>query len=219
MVLGAGLASYEVSAAHSYSQVLVATQNIARGQVITAADLGVANLAGNNFTGVGVGYESQVVGRIAGAYIPAGSLLGKGDLAHTAANPNDRVIGIGLSSGSYPAAGLNPGDYVDIVYAPTGGGATSLNGISPGQVVAAGVTVIDVGLPVTNSGSSSAIIVSVQVPAAEEGVVAAIAGAHAASLILSHPGAAIPAYNTKVAGSTNAAAGNASSSSAQTTAG
>ena len=105
--------------------VLVLVHDVAAGEAVTAADLGVVEIVPAG----GIGWipaerRSQVVGLAAGGPLPAGQLLTEGSLAPSAqAIGRGRVlVALALRAGDLPATAA-PGDRVSLQAPAVGAGA------------------------------------------------------------------------------------------------
>jgi Flp pilus assembly protein CpaB len=189
------------SHAKSTTPVLVATRAIPPGAVITPNDLSVVNVGGVGFRGIGAAYERQVLGQVAAAMIPPGALLAPGDVASGSPSGGMRVVGVALHVGQTPANGLDIGQYVDVVYAPTtvtssapaapGSSGSTNSPLVPGADIVSSVEVVDVVDPALNAAGNStgaSTIVSLLVPTNSAGQVAQAAATGSISLVLSGPG-------------------------------
>jgi hypothetical protein len=153
--------------------VVVLGRPLARGSIVTAADLAVANVAADPGVAlVPAGQSRQLVGHVLLTSLPAGSLLttelvGPAALELTSAS---RTVGLELEPGGYPTPALAPGDKVSVVL--TSGSGT---------VLADGAVVLE-SSPAIEGGSS--LLVSVVVDAASAPRVAAAAAQGHARLLL-----------------------------------
>lgn len=195
--------------AGSTTGVLVATRTIPPGAVIGPGDLAVAAVGGSGFHGIGAAYERDVLGQVAAAMIPAGALLAPGDVSLSLPAAGKKVVGVALHVGQAPAAGIEVGQYVDVVYAPstgdgqatvTSGSSSAANAVlAPGADLASGVEVVDVvdpALSAQGNASGASTVVSLLVPANSAGTVAEAAATGSISLVLSSP-AGSPAAATR----------------------
>lgn len=200
----AGFATAYSSGLHKES-VLMVTQDIQKGQPITAGDLGSvsASISGGVHP-IPVSEAAILSGRRAAVTVPAGSLLTMADT--TAAPPiahGDAVVGIALKVGQLPSNGVEPGDQVMIVEtgalgSPTVSVATGSASQSTepssgnsGGVLDARASVFEVesavstGLSSSNGGTASgsaagAELVSVEVP---DSIAPEVSGAAAAGQV------------------------------------
>lgn len=104
--------------------VLVLARPVARGAVLSDADLAVAQLPADTTIRVLPADDRQrLLGRTLLTSLPAGSLV-TGDLVAAGAvdlGPTSRTVGLLLEPGGYPTSSLAPGDTVSVIDA-TGGG-------------------------------------------------------------------------------------------------
>jgi len=183
--------------------VVVVERSLTKGQPITAADLGQADLSvSGDVRYIPVAEASQIRGRRAASDIPVGSLLTAADLATApTVAPGDAVVGVALKDGQFPAAGLAPGEHVLVVQTGTPGsplaaaavsssttsGATSsgsaLTGTGTGVLVP-DATVVSAVAPPSSSGGTYALLVSVEVSSALAPDVATASTAGQVSLVL-----------------------------------
>lgn len=108
--------------------VLVVTRDIPAGSVITAGELGTADIsAGPGVATIPARQAAQVAGETAAVALPAGTLLGPADLTTaTAPRPGQVLVTVTLKSWQIPASGLTPGTPVLVVATPgTAGQAAS----------------------------------------------------------------------------------------------
>lgn len=98
-------------------QVLVVSQDVQRGQVITATDLTSIGIAdGQSTQGVPATDSGTVVGKMATVDMPRGSLVTGGSFAESLAVPAGRaLVGLLLKPAQLPAQPLAAGDRVVIV--------------------------------------------------------------------------------------------------------
>jgi hypothetical protein len=102
---------------------LALAQAVRRGEAIEAADLRVVYLASDDpIARLGRGDAGAVVGRIAVADMPAGTLLTRASVAPWAAvGPGEGVVGLALDPGQVPAPELVAGDVVNVIAGPADG--------------------------------------------------------------------------------------------------
>lgn len=107
-----------VSRAGDTSEVLIAARPVPAGHAITAADLGVARVAGS-VRAIGAGEMSTVLGRTAAVGLVGGQVLNRDMLAAAAVPaPDQAMVGLALRPGQFPADGLKVGDRVLAVVTP-----------------------------------------------------------------------------------------------------
>lgn len=98
--------------------VVALARPVERGELITSADLAVAQVAVDPEVPVVPASEAaQLAGRVALAPLPAGALLVPDVLgpADIEIGPDARVVGLSLEPGGYPITTLAPGDTVSVV--------------------------------------------------------------------------------------------------------
>jgi SAF domain len=124
MIAGAALVGVSgVAAASMWSSlsdrvnVLVASEPIADGQIITEADLmSVSIAAAPGVTAMSPDQRADLVGQIATGPIGAGSIVNPAQfMAADAENQPQVIVGAALEPGQYPRAGLLPGDAVKVI--------------------------------------------------------------------------------------------------------
>jgi len=178
LVIGGTLAFADASLhLGSREEVLVVSEPLAAGQVITSSDLETVRVStGTSLQVVPAGDEANVVGSPVAVPLVAGSLLTRAELGSTApvASGSD-VVAVGLKAGQYPPD-LAPGDRVQVVPV-TSPSSSSLTPI--GSPVSATVLAVDVA----SVESDSPTVFSLQVSRRDADEVAALAAANEASLI------------------------------------
>lgn len=119
---------------------LALAADVARGEVLVAADVRVVYLASDDaIAHLGRDDAALVVGRVAVADLAAGTLLTTGQVVDSArVAAGEGVVGLSLEAGQFPSLRLRPGDVVNVV-----GGAGSEDG-APAGVVAGAAEVTDV---------------------------------------------------------------------------
>jgi hypothetical protein len=178
LVIGGALAFADASLhLGSREEVLVVSEPLAAGQVITSSDLETVRVStGTSLQVVPAGDEANVVGSPVAVPLVAGSLLTRAEVGSTApvASGSD-VVAVGLKAGQYPPD-LSPGDRVQVV--PVTSPASS--SLTPtGSPVSATVLAVDVA----SVESDSPTVFSLQVSRRDADEVAALAAANEASLI------------------------------------
>lgn len=156
------------------------------GAVITAADLGVAEVSAPGVATVPVADQLNLVGRTAAVPLVAGSLLTPAELGPPAAlRPGQAEVALALKAGGFPPD-LAAGDHVLVVTAPASPTAASALGPgSAGGVAPLGPTpavVLGVASPGANGATDT--VVSLQVRLADAPALADAAGAGLASLVV-----------------------------------
>lgn len=182
LVLGFALAFTDASLhLGSREEVLVVTQPVAAGQVLTGADLRAAKVStGSGVAVVGSGQEATVVGRRAAVPLVVGSLLTTSEVGSVPAVASGYdVVAVGVKAGAYPPE-LAPGDRVQVVpVTSTSSGGTGTGSASSGSPV--GATVLSV--QTAPSDSDDPTVFSLQVSKSDADEVASLAAAGQASLV------------------------------------
>ncbi|WP_258349002.1 SAF domain-containing protein [Saccharopolyspora gregorii] len=117
------------------ASVLVLARDVAWGQRITADDVVARDLpAAVGAFAVPDTARSQLVGQVAAANLRAGDLLSQRDVsAQAVPGPGQRVLGLRLDPGRYPAGGLAPNDPIAVHPAPDDGTTASSTTPSSGR--------------------------------------------------------------------------------------
>jgi hypothetical protein len=221
------------SADHQRS-VIIVTETIEQGQLIAGSQLGEATASiSGGVTAIPVADASELSGHRAAVTIEAGSLLTPEDV--TTAAPiasGDAVVGLALKAGQLPAAGVEPGDQVQIVQTASPGtplssvsssssasGSQSSGGGSATGVLVPQATVFDVEVPSSNSSSGASLLVSVEVSSTLAASVSTAAAADQISLVLLPSSPAPSSSSTPPARSTGRGAGVRENGSPRTRAG
>jgi hypothetical protein len=178
LVIGGALAFADASLhLGSREEVLVVSEPLAAGQVITSSDLETVRVStGSGLQVVPAGDEASVVGSSVAVPLVAGALLTRAEVGSTApvASGSD-VVAVGLKAGQYPPD-LAPGDRVQVVPVTS----PSSSSMTPtGTPVSATVLAVDVA----SVASDSPTVFSLQVSRSDADEVAALAAANEASLI------------------------------------
>jgi hypothetical protein len=177
-VIGGALAFADASLhLGSREEVLVVSEPLAAGQVITSSDLETVRVStGTGLQVVPAVGEASVVGAPVAVPLVAGSLLTRAEVGSTApvASGSD-VVAVGLKAGQYPPD-LAPGDRVRVVPV-TSPSSSSLT--VTGSPVSATVLAVDVA----SVESDSPTVFSLEVSRGNADEVAALAAANEASLI------------------------------------
>jgi hypothetical protein len=178
LVIGGALAFADASLhLGSREEVLVVSEPLAAGQVITSSDLETVRVStGSGLQVVPAGDEASVVGSPVAVPLVAGALLTRAEVGSTApvASGSD-VVAVGLKAGQYPPD-LAPGDRVQVVPVTS----PSSSSLTPtGTPVSATVLAVDVA----SVASDSPTVFSLQVSRSDADEVAALAAANEASLI------------------------------------
>ena len=178
LVIGGALAFADASLhLGSREEVLVVSEPLAAGQVITSSDLETVRVStGTGLQVVPAGDEASVVGSPVAVPLVAGALLTRAELGTTApvASGSD-VVAVGLKAGQYPPD-LAPGDRVQVVPVTS----PSSSSLTPaGSPVSATVLAVEVA----SVESDSPTVFALQVSRRDADEVAALAAANEASLI------------------------------------
>ena len=137
---------------------LAVARDITAGQVITAADLQVAQVSASGpVILVPPSQEPSVIGRPAAVPLAAGSLLTAGDVGTPQPAPGQVRLGVALKPGQYPPD-LSPGQEVDVLAVPAAAGT------SPGSQGGSQAAALPVG---------TAVVLSVTAQAAQDGGIVA----------------------------------------------
>ncbi|HEY0869735.1 MAG TPA: SAF domain-containing protein [Acidothermaceae bacterium] len=183
LIVAGALGGLQVlTASNAKVSVLVLVQPVPAGHVIGASDLGSTALSGKvAYTPASA--EASVVGATAARDLFAGQLVTHSMIA-TAAVPDvtHALVGLQLSAGQVPSAGLADGDFVELVDVPSATGVAALSASSPtssSSVLATG-TVYSIA---TSTGASGAALVTVLVPRAQAEALSVAASSSQVSLI------------------------------------
>lgn len=104
--------------------VLAVATAVTRGDVIEARDVRVVYVGSDQpIATLSEAEASRVVGRIAVADLPAGTLLTAAQVTDPqTVEPGEGVVGLALDPGQFPAMRLAPGDVVNVVAGSADGG-------------------------------------------------------------------------------------------------
>lgn len=107
--------------------VLLVTQPVAAGSVITSADIGTTTIvAGPGVQVIPARQLSQVVGLVAATSLSPGTLLSASEVtSRQAPGPGQVLVPVPLKPSSLPASGLAPGDQVLAVPTPASGSGSA----------------------------------------------------------------------------------------------
>jgi hypothetical protein len=115
-LIGAGILASAVlyQRANHQVPVLLVTQAVPAGSVITAADIGTTTIAaGRGVQVIPARQESQVIGLVAATSLQPGTLLAASELtSRLAPGPGQELVPVALKPSQLPASGLAPGDQV-----------------------------------------------------------------------------------------------------------
>jgi hypothetical protein len=181
LVLGFALAFADASLhLGNRQEVLVLSQPLAAGQVLTTGDLQAVRVSvGAGLQAVPVAEESSVVGRPAAIPLVVGALLTRSEVG--AASPvgsGSDVVAVGLKSGAFPPD-LAPGDRVQVVPVTSSSSASGTASVTTGSPVGATVLAVDAA----PAGSGAPTVFSLQVSRGDADEVAVLAAAGQASLV------------------------------------
>jgi len=149
---GLGVAAWGLRVGDKES-VLAVGQPIAKGQVIDRGDLVSASVAGID-AAIPVAELDSVVGKTASVDLVHGQVL-TSDMFTSSPVPaaGESVIGLALDPTRVPGAGLDSGDFVDVVAVPGGDDAQAdPAALDAPEVLAAAAEVYDVGGTATAGG-------------------------------------------------------------------
>ena len=98
-------------------EVVMVRQNVARGEVVTAQDLGTIRVGVDpSLSTVPAGQMASLVGKRASADLTAGTLLSGTQVSETVVpGPGESVVGVPISPGLMPVEPLASGDTVRLV--------------------------------------------------------------------------------------------------------
>jgi len=181
LVLGCALA-FAAASEHVANQqeVLVVTQPLAVGQVLTSADLGTVKVSvGGGLRAIPQAEEATVLGRSLSVPLVTGALLNTSEVGATSsvASSSDEVA-VGLKAGAFPPD-LAQGDRVQVVPVSSTDSVSGTGTVASGSPVTA--TVVAVEPASADSGSPTVFSLLVSKGNADE--VAALAAAGQASLV------------------------------------
>jgi hypothetical protein len=181
LVIGCALAFTDASLhLGSREEVLVVTQPLAAGQVLTPGDLRAAKVStGSGLAPIPVTEESSVVGRSVAVPLVAGALLTSGEVG--AASPvgsGSDVVALALKAGSFPPD-LAAGDRVQVVPVSSSSSSSGTASATSGSPVAATVLAVEAASP----ASGGPTVFSLQVSTGDADEVASLAAANQASLV------------------------------------
>lgn len=110
--------------------VLALSTDVARGETVDADDLRVVYISSDDpIAYLPRAASADVIGRVAVADLPRGSLLTREHVAdRSSLGADEGVVGLALDPGQYPAEGLLPGDLVNVVTSAPEWGDPGLSG-------------------------------------------------------------------------------------------
>ena len=185
LVAAGGLLSVMLeSASEQRTQVLVVSQPLAFGQVITAQDLSVASISLDPaLQPVDASALSSIVGKHAAAQLEPGSTLTRSDVTSAAlVGPGQQLVGVQAKPGQLPATPLVPGEQVVIVTTP---GQDNTGSTSAGVPTTLTAQVVRVGA----ADSSGDVTVDVAIDANDGPTLAARASTGNIAIVVQSPSA------------------------------
>jgi hypothetical protein len=186
VVCGAVAASLFQSTAHR-TPVLIATQNLQAGTVLTAADLGVGSLPTNdNISALGTGAEHSLVGQPLAVSVGKGELMVGSMISTTPPlKPGYQLAGVQLKGNQLPTVPIVAGDLVQVIAVPPPASTTGGVGVqaSTGIRLVTQAIVIASGPPPANQNQYAASI-SLEIPASDTTAVAEYSAASEIALTL-----------------------------------
>ena len=140
-VVGVGALIHSVSGEHG---ILVMSQTVPAGQVITAGDLEVVNVSEDmgGLTVVDSSEEDAVVGRPAATTLYSGTPLVVAELGPVQLPAGESVMAVNAKLGSYPPS-IAAGDEVDVIHVQTASASTSSAAPLANSPVSAAVVAVD----------------------------------------------------------------------------
>lgn len=172
IVAGAAIGAALYLSGDSRQQVVVAARDIPAGTVISADDLGTAEISGSGVSAVAGADASRLLGQTATSLIPAGALL-HADMVDPAPppGPGQVAVGLALTAGQLPVTELAPARLVEVMQVPA-----AADGGSPEPAV--GVVLVEEAEVLSVSADvSGAWLVTVAVDRADAPAVTAAAAA------------------------------------------
>ncbi|MCL4434085.1 MAG: SAF domain-containing protein [Actinobacteria bacterium] len=135
IVCGVLFASLYASASGKVA-VLEASRTVAPGTAITVKDLKSVNISVSApGSAIPVSRAASVVGKSAAVTIPAGGILAPGDVTVSWQPPaGESLVGVALRQSQEPASGVQPGEYVDVIFTGAPGAAFQMAGTSQEQM-------------------------------------------------------------------------------------
>jgi hypothetical protein len=140
-VVGVGALIHSVSGEHG---ILVMSQTVPAGQVITTGDLEVVNVSEDmgGLTVIDSSEEDVVVGRPAATTLYGGTPLVAAELGPVALPTGESVMAVNAKLGSYPPS-IAPGDEVEVIDDQTASTSTSSAAPLTNSPVSASVVAVD----------------------------------------------------------------------------
>lgn len=164
LVAGCALAAVAWQTLSDPSRAVLAVRNdIARGDIITSADLQAVEIATDDQVNLIASANAEtMVGRIAQVDLATGTLLTVEMAADVAAiGDGQALVGLPVERGSLPSTSLRPGSQVDVILTPVDDDDASLRS-TEGAVLVAGAQVSEVAG--TATGNDRTVYLSLLVP-------------------------------------------------------
>ncbi|MGP8161040.1 MAG: SAF domain-containing protein [Candidatus Dormibacteria bacterium] len=171
-VVGVGALIHSVSGEHG---ILVMSQTVQAGQVITAGDVEVVNVSEDmgNLTVIDSSQEAAVVGRPAATTLYDGTPVVVSELGPVQLPTGESVMAVNAKLGSYPPS-IAAGDEVEVIDTQTASGSTP----SPAPVATAPVDAAVVAVDDVDG------VISLQLPSGEAATLAPAAASGNLVLLL-----------------------------------
>ncbi len=184
------------------TSVLAVAEPVSQGQTISPSDLKIVKISmSSGISVIPVNAAANVVGRQAATSLVPDSLLAPGDLVGTGAPPPGKaIVGVALKPGQLPAAGVSPGQEVDVVMtgppeaqdtatnASTSVGQSATGPVNgPGTILAPNVLVTAVAEPSGSAGNNT-IVISLMVPRSFAPIIASASAAGQAAIAIINSG-------------------------------
>ena len=180
-VVFALLAVWAVNRAGEARSVVVVVKDIRAGDQIASSDLATTQLrGGDDVQTVPSSKLNSLIGKRAEQGMPAGTLVTESDFENRITpRSGDAIVPIAVTSGQFPASGLQRGDVVRVVV--TGGGQ-NIEGLEPGTAFSG--VILALGDPDDQGGMT----VDVSIASADAPSAAAAAGTGRIAIINVAPG-------------------------------
>lgn len=190
LILGGGLVSgLLVFRSGERADYLVVRAEVLPGHRITAADLGIARIAGTGAKAIPQAEHDAVVGSYATVRLFPGTLLTRDMLEPEPSVPSgSAVVGVSLDPSQAPADGVRAGDVVMVLLVPDrGSGENPSQLVAAARVVGGGSTGADAGTGLVGSPGSTGISLSLLVPANRAAAIATASAQGRAAVVLLPP--------------------------------
>ena len=147
---GALLAGLLAARMDQREEMLVVAETIEAGQTIKLESLASTPVAASSSTLIPASRADEIVGQIARVELTKGEFVQTTQITDSAPTADGRtIVGLSLEAGRFPAAGLSPGDVVDVVNV-AGGSGTGAAGAAPSP----GATPAPDAAPTDGSGAA-----------------------------------------------------------------